>query len=128
MEKREFFVVCNKLIFYFRNLKLRSALPDTANLKDVGQLFHFNAEIECGQPNKNISEFVGCLRVENKILPIGMFLLHSFSILLIALLGIKEFLLRGAQLKNTRWIVGIVVYTGKDSKLLQNAKAAPLKR
>lgn len=28
-------------------------------------------------------------------------------------------LLRGAQLRNTQWVVGIVVYTGHDSKLMQ---------
>jgi phospholipid-transporting ATPase len=43
-------------------------------------------------------------------------------------LGIKEFLLRGAQLKNTKWIAGAIVYTGHDAKLLKNSNVAPLKR
>uniref|UniRef100_A0A672RT54 Phospholipid-transporting ATPase n=1 Tax=Sinocyclocheilus grahami TaxID=75366 RepID=A0A672RT54_SINGR len=34
----------------------------------------------------------------------------------------------GAQLRNTQWVVGIVVYTGHDSKLMQNSTKAPLKR
>ncbi|KAL0176056.1 hypothetical protein M9458_028386, partial [Cirrhinus mrigala] len=36
-------------------------------------------------------------------------------------------LLRGAQLRNTQWIHGIVVYTGHDTKLMQNSTSPPLK-
>ena len=38
-----------------------------------------------------------------------------------------QVLLRGSQLRNTQWITGLVVYTGHDSKLLQNATSTPLK-
>ena len=34
----------------------------------------------------------------------------------------KQLLLKGAKLKNTRWIIGIVVYTGHNCKLMKNAK------
>ena len=37
-------------------------------------------------------------------------------------------LLRGAQLRNTQWIHGLVIYTGPDSKLQQNVTKTPLKR
>ena len=41
----------------------------------------------------------------------------------------KEHLLyRGASLKNTEWMYGVVVYTGKDTKLVMNSKKAKLKR
>lgn len=44
-------------------------------------------------------------------------------------LGPDQILLRGAMLRNTRWVFGVVVYTGHDTKLLQNNTAsAPLKR
>uniref|UniRef100_A0A8D1C628 Phospholipid-transporting ATPase n=1 Tax=Sus scrofa TaxID=9823 RepID=A0A8D1C628_PIG len=36
-------------------------------------------------------------------------------------------LLRGAQLRNTQWVHGIVVYTGHDTKLMQNSTSPPLK-
>jgi len=36
-------------------------------------------------------------------------------------------LLRGAMLRNTQWVYGVVVYTGHESKLMKNAKRPPLK-
>ena len=34
----------------------------------------------------------------------------------------KQLLLKGAKLKNTRWVVGIVVYSGLNCKIMKNAK------
>ncbi|KAJ3021203.1 UNVERIFIED_CONTAM: hypothetical protein HDU68_009759, partial [Siphonaria sp. JEL0065] len=38
-----------------------------------------------------------------------------------------QLLLRGAMLRNTRWIYGVVVFTGHETKLMKNATGAPLK-
>jgi phospholipid-transporting ATPase len=50
-------------------------------------------------------------------------------------LGLKEYplspnqlLLRGAQLRNTRWVYAVVVFTGHESKLMMNSTATPVKR
>lgn len=43
-------------------------------------------------------------------------------------LGPDQLLLRGAILRNTSWIFGIVVYTGHETKLMRNSTLAPLKR
>ena len=37
-------------------------------------------------------------------------------------LDAKQLLLKGAKLKNTSWIIGIVVYTGHNCKIMKNAK------
>ena len=42
-------------------------------------------------------------------------------------LDISSFLLRGSTLRNTRWIVGVVVYSGNHTKLVMNSRAAPFK-
>ena len=39
----------------------------------------------------------------------------------------KEFLLKGSILKNTNWIIGVVLYTGKDNKIILNSKKPRIK-
>lgn len=43
-------------------------------------------------------------------------------------LGADQVLQRGARLRNTAWIFGVVIYTGHETKLMKNSTAAPLKR
>uniref|UniRef100_A0A183C8L3 HlyD_D23 domain-containing protein n=1 Tax=Globodera pallida TaxID=36090 RepID=A0A183C8L3_GLOPA len=47
------------------NLKIRQAIPNTAELTDVAQLRALNAQIECEPPNRRVNEFAGTLRVAN---------------------------------------------------------------
>ena len=42
-------------------------------------------------------------------------------------LSTNEFLLKGSVLKNTNWIIGIVVYTGMTNKIILNSKKPRLK-
>ena len=37
-------------------------------------------------------------------------------------LNAKQLLLKGAKLKNTKWVIGIVVYVGHDCKIMKNSK------
>lgn len=39
----------------------------------------------------------------------------------------NQLLLKGAQLANTDWVVGLVVYTGKETKIMQNLTAGIIK-
>ena len=36
--------------------------------------------------------------------------------------GPENLLLRGSTLRNTGWVWGLCVYTGKDSKIMQNSR------
>ena len=95
------------------NLKIRSANTTTKHLKTVEQLTRFQAEIEAEGPNKNLYDFSGTITVkEGEKTPIGP----------------NEILLRGSKLRNTKWIYGIAVYTGSESKLMMNSTQAPLKQ
>ena len=42
-------------------------------------------------------------------------------------LDITSLLLRGSSLRNTRWLIGVVVYSGAHTKLVMNSRAAPFK-
>ncbi|XP_023814755.1 phospholipid-transporting ATPase IA isoform X6 [Oryzias latipes] len=94
------------------NLKIRQGLQATAELKDIDSLMRLSGRMECESPNLHLYEFVGNIR------------LHGHSAVP---LGPDQILLRGAQLRNTQWIHGVVVYTGHDTKLMQNSTRPPLK-
>ncbi|XP_067103347.1 phospholipid-transporting ATPase IA isoform X1 [Osmerus mordax] len=94
------------------NLKIRQGLQITSEIKDIDSLMRLSGRMECESPNRHLYEFVGNIRLDG----------HSTSSL-----GPDQILLRGAQLRNTQWIHGIVVYTGHDTKLMQNSTRPPLK-
>ena len=43
-------------------------------------------------------------------------------------LDYEKFILRGSTLKNTEWIIGMVVYTGHDTKILKNTHKTVMKK
>ncbi|XP_034454748.1 phospholipid-transporting ATPase IA [Hippoglossus hippoglossus] len=94
------------------NLKIRQGLQMTAEIKDIDSLMRLSGRMECESPNRHLYEFVGNIRLDR----------HSTMPL-----GPDQVLLRGAQLRNTQWIHGVVVYTGHDTKLMQNSTRPPLK-
>ncbi|XP_073750859.1 phospholipid-transporting ATPase IB-like isoform X2 [Callorhinus ursinus] len=95
------------------NLKIRQALLETAEMQTEKQLSSLSGKIECEGPNRHFNTFIGTLYLNGKSpVPIGP----------------DQILLRGTQLKNTQWILGIVVYTGFETKFMQNSIKLPLKR
>ncbi|XP_027147562.1 phospholipid-transporting ATPase IA isoform X1 [Larimichthys crocea] len=94
------------------NLKIRQGLQVTSDIKDIDSLMRLSGRMECESPNRHLYEFVGNIRLDR----------HSTIPL-----GPDQILLRGAQLRNTQWVHGVVVYTGHDTKLMQNSTRPPLK-
>ncbi|MBZ3881005.1 Phospholipid-transporting ATPase IA, partial [Sciurus carolinensis] len=80
-------------------------LPATSDIKDIDSLMRISGKIECESPNRHLYDFVGNIRLDG----------HGT-----VPLGADQILLRGAQLRNTQWVHGIVVYTGHDTKLMQD--------
>lgn len=95
------------------NLKIRQGLTSTSRLIDSHELKGFGGTLECEAPNRHLYEFSGVLKETDK---------------LAQPLGPDQVLLRGAMLRNTSWIFGIVIYTGHETKLMKNSTSAPLKR
>ncbi|XP_060084293.1 phospholipid-transporting ATPase IA-like [Ylistrum balloti] len=109
------------------NLKIRQGIPQTAKLLRHEDLLDLDGVVECELPNKHLYDFVGNIRPSGRfivslMLSIVLFLYSAIP------LGPDQLLLRGAMLRNTKWIFGIVIYTGPESKLMLNSSTAPLKR
>jgi magnesium-transporting ATPase (P-type) len=60
--------------------------------------------MECELPNRDLYEFSGTLSITSIPYPIPV--------------STNQVLLRGSKLKNTKWINGLVIYTGHDTKLM----------
>lgn len=95
------------------NLKCRQALTDTAAMQqDESLLSQFDGEIVCEPPNNNLNKFEGTLTWKEQ-----RYALDS-----------EKLLLRGCILRNTSWCYGVVVFAGRDSKLMQNSGKTKFKR
>ncbi|CAL1528456.1 unnamed protein product [Lymnaea stagnalis] len=95
------------------NLKVRQALEDTAELEDDHtKLAEFNAEIVSEPPNNMLSKFEGKMQWNGK----------TYS------LDNEKILLRGCVLRNTQWCYGLVVFAGRDTKLMMNSGKTKFKR
>ncbi|KAI6187437.1 Phospholipid-transporting ATPase [Aphelenchoides besseyi] len=95
------------------NLKTRSALPETAVMGDiVKDISDFDGEIICEAPNNRLDRFEGRLVYQGRQIPLDN----------------NKMLLRGCRLRNTRWCYGLVVFAGKDTKLMMNSGKTKFKR
>ncbi|XP_071965131.1 probable phospholipid-transporting ATPase IM isoform X2 [Antedon mediterranea] len=95
------------------NLKVKQALPETSPLgEDLDKLGNFNGEVKCEAPNNRLDRYEGTL-----IWGEEKFALNN-----------DQLLLRGCRIRNTQWCYGIVIFAGKDTKLMQNSGKSKFKR
>ncbi|XP_057534004.1 phospholipid-transporting ATPase 1-like isoform X1 [Amaranthus tricolor] len=92
------------------NLKTRYARQETASFVAEGGTV--SGLVRCEQPNRNIYEFTANMEFKGHKIPLSQ----------------SNIILRGCQLKNTEWVVGVVVYTGQETKAMLNSAASPAKR
>ncbi|KAI8613701.1 hypothetical protein BC830DRAFT_1170031 [Chytriomyces sp. MP71] len=94
------------------NLKIRQGLPETAHLLDPEAVSILSGTIKSEHPNNSLYTYEGTLTfLGGKTVPLDP----------------SQLLLRGAMLRNTRWVYGIVVFTGHETKLMKNATSPPIK-
>ncbi|KAI1625085.1 phospholipid-translocating ATPase [Exophiala viscosa] len=98
------------------NLKIKQAIPETAHLVSPADLGRLSGRMKSEQPNSSLYTYEATLKMSGsnseKELPLQP----------------DQLLLRGATLRNTPWIYGVVVFTGHETKLMRNATATPIKR
>ncbi|RFU32527.1 hypothetical protein B7463_g3841, partial [Scytalidium lignicola] len=106
------------------NLKVRHALRCGRSIKHARDCERsvFTIESEPPQPNLYQYSAVAKWTQENPKDPDGNGTEMAEPI------SINNLLLRGCNLRNTDWILGIVIFTGQDTKIMMNAGITPTKR
>lgn len=99
------------------NLKIRNAHSEVLTIagREEGafdETVFSGGEVECDPPNNELYVFNGMYIKAGRTIPLDN----------------ECILLRGAVLRNTEHVYGLVVYTGKETKLSKNMTKGPLKR
>lgn len=100
------------------NLKPRKSVSATCNIISEEDLEKSVFILDCEAPHQNLYVHHGVLRYTD--IPTNQVKQESVTI--------NELLLRGCTVRNTDWIIGLVAYTGADSKIMLNGGATPSKR
>jgi len=88
-----------------------SAPVATRQLRRPHELQNLRAVIECENPNPDLGRYVGRLKVTDSENRVSVYPL-----------GPENIVWRGTRLKNTDFVFGCAVYTGRDTKMSQNSK------
>ncbi|XP_058070915.1 probable phospholipid-transporting ATPase 5 [Magnolia sinica] len=94
------------------NLKLKRCLEVTLGLDHDVEFSSFNAKICCEDPNPNLYSFVGNVEFEDQVYALSP----------------AQILLRDSKLRNTEYVFGVVIFSGPDTKVVQNSTRSPSKR
>ncbi|KAM0908005.1 hypothetical protein ACQ4PT_015722 [Festuca glaucescens] len=94
------------------NLKIKQALEVTLDLQEDASFGNLKPIIKCEDPNANLYSFVGIVEWKGMQHPLSP----------------QQLLLRDSKLRNTDYIYGAVIFTGHDTKVMQNATEPPSKR
>ena len=83
------------------NLKIKKSLSNGFHPSSEAELYKCKSVIECEAPNSSLYTFYGNISINDETIP----------------LSIAQILLRGCSLRNTDWVIGIVIYCGHDTKV-----------
>ncbi|KAE9585927.1 hypothetical protein Lal_00010005 [Lupinus albus] len=94
------------------NLKVKRCLEATFSLDNDEAFKGFSGTLHCEDPNPNLYTFVGNFEYEHQVYALDP----------------SQILLRDSKLRNTDHVYGVVIFTGHDSKVMQNSTKSPSKR
>ena len=93
-------------------LKEKMIMNSTEFLQKEENLSKFQAELLVDQPNSSLVKWNCNIKVNESV---------------IEPMTNKQLLLRGCFLKNTDWVIGVVIYSGHETKIVMNSKKASAK-
>jgi phospholipid-translocating ATPase len=96
------------------NLKSRHAVPALIHLRNAADCSSkANAfRIDCDRPDENMYKLNAVVLANSDKTPVD----------------VNMTLLRGTVLRNTGWVIGVVLFTGQDTKIVLNSGGTPSKR
>lgn len=100
------------------NLKPRKAVKGTCTIQSEEDIERAAFYLDSEPPHQNLYLYHGVLRYKDA--STGEQKQESVTI--------NELLLRGCMLRNTSWVIGLVVFTGADTKIMLNGGDTPSKR
>ncbi|KAJ7581830.1 phospholipid-transporting ATPase 1 [Mycena floridula] len=100
------------------NLKPRRSVKATSNMTSEEDIERSSFFLDSEPPHQNLYLYHGVLKYKDPLT--GEKKQEPVSI--------NELLLRGCSIRNTTWIIGLVVFTGADTKIMLNGGDTPSKR
>ncbi|KAK0224812.1 phospholipid-translocating P-type ATPase [Armillaria nabsnona] len=100
------------------NLKPRKSIKATSSIASEDDIERSSFYLDSEPPHQNLYLYHGVLRYKDTVT--GEKKQEPVTI--------NEMLLRGCAIRNTTWIIGLVVFTGADTKIMLNGGATPSKR
>lgn len=96
------------------NLKSRNAVQALTHIRSAADCAssHNSFRVDCDRPDVNMYRMNAAVRVGQNTFPVDM----------------QNVLLRGTVLRNTKWVIGVVMYTGADTRIVMNSGGTPSKR
>jgi len=104
------------------NLKVRHALRSGRSIKHARDCERTEFTIDSEPPHPNLYQYSAVARWTQHDSKDGQ------SEEMVEPISINNLLLRGCNLRNTDWILGVVVFTGFDTKIMLNSGITPSKR
>lgn len=106
------------------NLKVRQALHSGRKIKHAKDCEQTEFVIESEPPHANLYQYSGVAKWNQR----NMQDPDAPGTPMVEPISINNLLLRGCSVRNTEWVLGVVVFTGQQTKIMQNAGITPSKR
>ncbi|KAM3584181.1 hypothetical protein VKS41_003004 [Umbelopsis sp. WA50703] len=115
------------------NLKARQAMSDTLQIQSGQECLDLHFYVEAEAPHPNLYHFDGTMVTLGRTDPqdaetTGRTSNANWEERSKLPITIDNMLLRGHVIRNTRWIIANVVFTGVDTKIMLNSGETPTKR
>lgn len=108
------------------NLKARHSLKATMGIQREEDIEHAAFHIDSEPPHANLYSYNAVLKYQTRESSVTGKSVPPVE--LKEAITINELLLRGCALRNTAWVIGLVAFTGADTKIMLNQGQTPSKR